>query len=178
MPSTVPRSISERIRTESSSAVWAGFVPTRNCFRERIALEQPEHGLRVTDVDCEQHRSDRAKRGLLLFVLRPRLGHPLGELVRRERRLLAVGPSSSTVTSPVVSTSTRGIIRVGRLLFQTQTILQLELAERIRRLRHVLHVELVAEIRRCPGSERSTGTGVNGAVLLLQPQLELGLVIV
>ena len=118
-------------------------------------------------------------RRLRIFVLRPR---------RRSCRLASASAvnggsspsprSSSTVTSPDVKTSTRGIIRVGRLLSHTQTSSIFTLEERIRRLRHVLQVELVAEVRGVLRQDAVAEERVDRAVLLLQPKLELGLELV
>ena len=58
-----PESTNARSITASSSAVCAGSVPTRNCSVSAVAVEEPEDGLRVADVDREQHRGRARARG-------------------------------------------------------------------------------------------------------------------
>src|SRR5689334_24482001 len=50
--------------------------------------------------------------------------------------------------------------------------------ERVVRLRHVLHVELVAQVRGVLGENAVPEEGEDRAVLLLQPELGLGLELV
>ena len=86
--------------------------------------------------------------------------------------------SSSTVTSPEVQSSTRGIIRVGRRLVPDPDVLHLQLEERVGGLRDVLHVELVAEVGAVRGQHAVAKQRVDRAVLLLEAELELGLELV
>ena len=70
------------------------------------------------------------------------------------------------------------MIRVGRFLSQTQTSSIFSVEERVARLRDVLEVELVAEVRRVLRQHAVAEEAEDGRVLLLQPELELGLELV
>ena len=93
---------------------------------ELASAIEAERGLRVADVDGEEHRaseSERCARRATAISSSPASGCP-----SRSARASAVSRgsspsprSSSTVTSPDVYTSARGMIRLGRLLSQTHT---------------------------------------------------------
>ena len=166
-----------RAATPSSSPVRCASVRDAPALAELVAVVETEDRLRVPDVDREQHR------GLCSATRLRRAG---GGSPRRSASASAVSTgsspsprSSSIVTSPeMTKISVRGIMRVGRFLSQTQTSSSSQVEERVRGLRRVRALELVAEVRRVRREHAVAEEPEDRLVLLLQPELELGLVLV
>src|SRR5437868_11977051 len=166
IPSSVPRSTNARSITASSSAVCAGSVPTRNCSERRSPSKRPK-------TVCVLPASTASSRGLEIVVFVQAVAQPLGELVCGELGLVAL---ALQLLDGHVG---RGIDLdprdhpPGPVLVPHPDVLHLHVEERIRRLRHVLEVELVAEIRRVLRQDAEAEQRVDRAVLLLEPELQL-----
>ena len=133
MPSTVVE-VEHAAEEDAELVAGAGALGRETpVVREPVAIVEAEDGLGVADIDGEQHRLIvgarpaarrpwRRQPSLESFpVVRQWLADPLGERLGGELRLVAFARSSSTVMSPDIYTSARGIIRVGRFLSHTQT---------------------------------------------------------
>ena len=162
--------------TASSSPVCVRFVPTRNCSVSSVAVEQPEDGLRVPDVDREQHGArDGADRSSIFGAA---LADALRERLGGQHRLVAL--AAQLLDRHVA----RGVDLGARdhprraVLVPHPDVLHLQVEERVARLRDVLEVELVAEVGRVLGQDAVAEEAEDRAVLLLQPQLGLGLELV
>src|SRR5580704_10997829 len=144
IPSSVESSISARRSTASSSAVFAGSVPTRYCARSSAPSKRPKT---VWVLPASTASSiDRRPCGERLGVVVAEIAHPLGERLGGERRLLTVGAElldGHITRRPELDP--RDHARRPRLV-PDPDILHLQLEERIRGLGDVLHVELVAQI--------------------------------
>ena len=142
--------------TASSSVVRSGRVAMRHvCARRRRA--EAEVRLRVADVDGEQH------------VAAIGVGGSSGGV-------LSGGRSSSIVTSCVVWMSVRGMMRVGPVLVPDPDVLHRDVDHRVRRLVLDLEIELVAEVGRLLREHAVAEQPVDVRVLLLEPELQLGVV--
>ena len=113
-----------------------------------------------------------------VVVARERLADPLGERLGGERRLVAL--AAQLLDRDVA----RGVDLGARdhprraVLVPDPDVLHLQVEERVARLRHVLEVELVAEVRRVLREHAVAEEAEDGRVLLLERELELGLVLV
>ena len=150
---------------------------------EPLALEEAEDGLRVADVDREQHRAIvRAAVGPTQSYVsssdRQRLADPLGERLGGETRLVAL--AAQLLDRHVA----RGVDLGARddprrpVLVPHPDVLHLGVEERVARLRHHLEVELVAEVGRVLGEDAVAEQREDRRVLPLQLELELRLELV
>src|SRR5438552_5930622 len=171
MPSSDSRSTKARSITASSSAVCAGSVPTRNCSERRSPSNKPK-------TVCVLPASTASSRGLEIVVFVQAVAQPLGELVCGELGLVAL---ALQLLDGHVG---RGVDLdprdhpTGPVLVPHPDVLHLHVEEGIRRLWHVLEVELVAEVCRVLRQNAEAEERIDRAVLLLEPELQLRLEVV
>src|SRR5262249_44914299 len=172
IPSRASSSTNARSITASSSLVSRGSVATRNCSVSRSPSNRPK-------TVCVLPTSIARSSGSEVVAERAvAVAHALRERVRGELRLLALG---AQLLDRDVG---RGVDLDARhhprrpVLVPDPDVLHLDLEERVGRLRHVLEVELVAQVRRLLGEHAVPEQAVDRAVLLLDAQLELGLEVV
>src|SRR5438093_9619609 len=171
MPSSDSRSTKARSITASSSPVCAGSVPTRNCSERRSPSKRPK-------TVCVLPASTASSSGLEIVVFVQAVAQPLGELVCGELGLVAL---ALQLLDGHVG---RGVHLDPRdhpprpVLVPDPDVLHLHVEERIRRLRHVLEVELVAEVGRVLRQDAEAEQRIDRAVLLLEPELQFGFVVV
>ena len=115
----VDLSRSRKLREQRAELVAGALRLGRDApvLRQLGAVVEPEDGLRVADVDCEEH----GLAVLEVVVGGERLADLLGERLGGEPRLLALAAQLLDRDVAEVKTSARGMIRVGRFLSQTQT---------------------------------------------------------
>src|SRR5581483_3087165 len=169
---------------------------------EAVSVVQPEDRLRVPDVDCEQHSinltvsdtaqrcqtrsvvvSDTATRCLTLqrskvFFVRLRLADALGERLGSQRGLVAL--AAQLLDRHVAGREDLGARNDPRrpVLVPDPYVLELQMEERVRLLRDVGALELVAQICRILREHAVAEEAEDGLVLLLKLELEVGLVLV
>src|SRR5688572_20606863 len=112
---------------------------------------------------------------LELVVRTERLADPLGQRLRSQLRLLAL--AAELLDRDVAR---RVDLRArdhpaGPVLVPDPDVLHLQVVEGVARLRRVIEVELVAEVRRVLRQHAESEQAEDRGVLLLEPELELGL---
>src|SRR5947207_5750756 len=107
-----------------------------------------------------------------------RLADLLGERLGGEARLLAV--AAELLDGHVARRPRLGARDDARraVLVPNPDVLHLQVEERVRRLRHLRQLELVAEVRRVLREDAIAEEAEDGLVLLLEAELELGLELV
>src|SRR5262249_10639067 len=187
MPSSESRSTNARRRTASSSPVCVRSVPTRNCSPSCSPSKRPNTvcvlptSIASSIASIQQrnsrtwfkHRTRFGSRALKVFDLGAALADALRERLRRERRPVAF--AAQLLDRDVA----RGVDLRARdharraVLVPDPYVLHLQVEERVVRLRDVLHVQLVAEIRGVLGEDAVAEEGEDRSVLLLEPELGL-----
>src|SRR5436190_8894609 len=173
-PPTCSRSMKRPISAPSSSPVRCASVATRQCSSSSASRYNPNT---VWVLPASTARSNR-RRALGVVVGGERFADPLGERLRRQMRSVALAAQLLD-----------GDVRRGEdlrprqhprraVLVPDPHVLHGHAEERVVLARHELEVVLVAEIGRVLRQDAVTEEAEDGGVLLLDPELELRLVLV